>query len=103
MFHLTESQRGEIIGLYKDKQSLLKISKLLKIHRTTVSRTIKNYLTRNNLATLPKIGRPKLLISKDKKILKKITRNLQNKLKPNLLKKPILKFLPRQLEEIYMK
>jgi len=67
MFHLTESQRDEIIGLYKDKQSLLKISKLLKIHRTTVSRTIKNYLTRNNLATLLKIGRPKLLISKDKK------------------------------------
>ena len=103
MFHLTESQCGEIIGLYKDKQSLLKISKLLKIHRTTVSRTIKNYLIRNNLATLPKIGCPKLLISKDKKILKKITRNLQNKLETNLLKKPILKFLPKQSEEICMK
>jgi transposase len=73
MYHLTESQRGEIIGLYKDKQSLLKISKLLKIHRTTVSRTIKNYLNRNNLITLSKSGRPKLLASKDKKILKKIT------------------------------
>jgi len=24
MYHLTKSQRGEIIGLYKDKQSLLK-------------------------------------------------------------------------------
>jgi DNA invertase Pin-like site-specific DNA recombinase len=67
MFYLTENQHGEIIGLYKDKQSLLKISKLLKIHRTTVSCIIKNYLTRNNLATLPKIGYSKLLIFKDKK------------------------------------
>src|SRR3954462_10126015 len=99
MYHLTESQRGEIISLYKDKQSLLKISKLLKIHRTTVSCTIKNYLNRNHLITLFKSGRPKLLTSKDKKILKKllkkVTKNQQNKLETNLLKKPILKFLPK--------
>jgi transposase len=79
MYHLTESQRGEIIGLYKDKQSLSKISKLLKIHRTTVSRTIKNYLNRNNLTTLPKTGRPKLLTSKDKTILKKIVKKNNKK------------------------
>jgi transposase len=79
MYHLTESQRGEIIGLYKDKQSLSKISKLLKIHRTTVSRTIKNYLNRNNLTTLPKTGRPKLLTFKDKTILKKIVKKNNKK------------------------
>ena len=79
MYHLTESQRGEIIGLYKDKQSLSKISKLLKIHRTTVSRTIKNYLNRNNLTTLPKTGCPKLLTSKDKTILKKIVKKNNKK------------------------
>src|SRR3954471_4733763 len=107
MYHLTESQRGEIIGLYKDKQSLLKISNLLKIHRTTVSHTIKNYLNRNNFITLSESGRPKLLASKDKKILKKITeknnKKLAKQIRNKFIEKLILKFLPKQLEEICMK
>ncbi|CAG8447669.1 4605_t:CDS:2 [Ambispora leptoticha] len=40
MYPLTESQCGEIIGLYKNKQSVPKISRMLKVHRTTVTHTI---------------------------------------------------------------
>jgi IS30 family transposase len=67
MYHLTESQRGEIIGLYKNKQPISKITKILKVHRTTVSRTIERYLNRNSLATRPELSVPKLLTSKVKK------------------------------------
>ena len=49
MYHLTESQCGEIIDFYKDKQSLLKISNLFKIHKIIVFYTIKNYFNKNNL------------------------------------------------------
>ena len=51
MYPLTESQRGEIIGLYKNKQPVPKISRMLKVHRTTVTRTIDKCL--NGVALLP--------------------------------------------------
>ena len=56
MYPLTENQRGKIIGFYKNKQSLPKITRMLKVHRTTVSRTVEKYLNRDNLATLPRSG-----------------------------------------------
>src|SRR5207237_10653859 len=75
MYHLTESQRGEIIGLYKNNQPISKISKTLKVHRTTVSRTIKKYINKDNLATCPRTGRPKLLTCESQKTLKTIVKN----------------------------
>jgi hypothetical protein len=74
MYPLTESQRGEIIGLYKNKQSVPKISRLLKVHRTTVTRTIDKYLDGVDLATRPRSGRPKLLTNRSQKILKTIVK-----------------------------
>ena len=53
MHPLTESQRGEIIGLYKNKQSVPKISRVLKVYRTTVTCTIDKYL---NLLSVPDPG-----------------------------------------------
>ena len=91
IYHLTENQCNKIIDLYKDKQFLLKISKLLKIHRTTVSCTIKNYLNRNNLATLPKSKHSKLLAYKNKKFLKKITEKNKKKLAEQIRNKFIEK------------
>jgi hypothetical protein len=52
MHPLTESQRGEIIGLYKNKQSVPKISRVLKVHRATVTRTIAKYLNGDDLTEL---------------------------------------------------
>ena len=53
MHPLTESQRGEIIGLYKNKQSVPKISRMLEVYRITVTHTIDKYLNGDDLATLP--------------------------------------------------
>lgn len=87
MYPLTESQRGEIIGLYKNKQSIPKISRMLKVHRTTVSRTIEKYLNRDNLATHPRSGRPKLLTNRNQKILKTIVKNNNKKSAEQIKKK----------------
>src|SRR5438128_8492079 len=97
MCPLTESQRVEIIGLYKNKQPVSKISRMLKVHRTTVTRTIDKYLNGVGLATRPRSGRPKLLTNRSQKILKTIVKNNNKKsaeeIKKNfLLKKLILKF-----------
>ena len=107
MYPLTESQRGEIIGLYKNKQSIPKITRMLKVHRTTVSRTIEKYLNREYLATLSRSGRPKLLTNRSQKILKTIVKNNNKKsaeeIKKILLKKLILKFPQKLLREICTK
>jgi len=79
MHPLTESQRGEIIGLYKNKQSVPKISRVLKVYRATVTRTIAKYLNGDDLATRPRSGRPKLLTNGSQKILKTIVKNNNKK------------------------
>ena len=89
MYHLTESQRGEIIGLYKNNQPISKISKTLKIHRTTVSRTIKKYIDKDNLATCPRTGCPKLLTCESQKMLKTIVKN-NNKNSAEQIKKKFI-------------
>jgi len=82
MYPLTESQRGEIIGLYKNKQSVPKISRVLKVHRTTVTRTIDKYLNGVDLAIRPRSGRPKLLTNRSQNILKiMLTIIIRNQLK----------------------
>jgi len=48
MLPLNDSQRGEIIGLYKNNVPNHKIS---RIHRTTVSRTIKKCLDQIDFTT----------------------------------------------------
>ena len=72
MSNLSESQRGEIIGLYKNNVPNSKISKILDVHRTTVSRTIKKYLDGKNLTSEPRSGRPKSINKEGQRILKKI-------------------------------
>ena len=79
MYPLTESQCGEIIGLYKNKQSVPKISRMLKVHRTTVTRTIDKYLNGVDLATRSRSGRPKLLTKRSQKILKTIVKDNNKK------------------------
>ncbi|CAG8636105.1 5533_t:CDS:1, partial [Ambispora leptoticha] len=46
-------QQDEIISLYKNKQSVPKISRVLKVHRATVTCTIAKYLNGDDLATCP--------------------------------------------------
>ncbi|CAG8597301.1 9235_t:CDS:1, partial [Ambispora leptoticha] len=79
MHPLTESQRGEIIGLYKNKQSVPKISRVLKVYRATVTRTIAKYLNGDDLTTRPQSGHPKLLTNRSQKILKTIVKNNNKK------------------------
>ena len=79
MYPLTESQRGKIIGLYKNKQSAPKISRMLKVYRTTVTRTIDKYLKEVDRATRPRSGRPKLLTNRSQKILKAIVKDNNKK------------------------
>ena len=60
MSPLSESQRGEIIGLYKNNVPNHKITKIVGVHRKTVTRTIQNYIDRKDLVTKNRSGRPKL-------------------------------------------
>ena len=51
MSTLTESQRGEIVGLYKNNVPNYKIARIICVHRTMVARTIKKYLDEKDLVT----------------------------------------------------
>ena len=57
--NLTESEREQIIGLYKGGCTISNISKSLKF-ATTVSKTIKNFLERDSVKELPRSGRIKM-------------------------------------------
>ena len=52
---------------------------MLKVHRTTVTRTIYKYLNEVGLATRPRPGRPKLLTNRSQKILKAIVKDNNKK------------------------
>ena len=69
MSPLSESQRGEIIGLYKNNVPNHKITKIVGVHRKTVTRTIQNYIDRKDLVTKNQSGHPKLINDENKKIL----------------------------------
>ena len=58
---LTESQRGKIVGLYKNNVPNYKISRIISVDRTTVARIIKKYLDEKDLVTKNRSGRPKLI------------------------------------------
>ena len=75
MLPLNDSQRGEIIGLYKNNVPNHKISRILGFHRTTVSRTIKKYLDQKDFTTKNSAGRSKLINKEGQKILKNIYRD----------------------------
>ena len=50
MLALTEIQHSKIICLYKNNEPISKIAKILDIHRTTISRTIKKHIGGEGLA-----------------------------------------------------
>lgn len=74
--HLSESQRGEIIGLHKLKYSSYQIASKLKVPQTTVSYTIRKWKSTHSVADKPRTGRPSKLTATDKK-------KLENYLKKN--------------------
>ena len=74
MSALTESQRGEIVSLYKNNVPNYKIARIIGVHRTTVARTIKKYLDKKDLVTKNRGGCPKLINDENKKTLKKIVK-----------------------------
>ena len=67
MLALTEIQRSEIICLYKNNEPISKIAKILDIHRTTISRTIKKHIDGKGLATKQRSGHPKLINNENRK------------------------------------
>jgi transposase len=76
---LSESQHGEIIGLYKNNVPNHKITKIVGVHRKTVTRTIQNYIDRKDLVAKNQGGRPKLINDENKKILKKLVKQNNRK------------------------
>jgi transposase len=79
MLALTEIQRSEIICLYKNNEPISKIAKILDIHRTTISRTIKKHIDGEGLATKQRSGHPKLINNENQKTLKKILKQNNRK------------------------
>ena len=75
MYDLTESERSQIIGLYKGGAATKKgISRVLGISRTSVIRTIQNFCEGKSLKTQPWTGHPKLLNFERWQTLKKIVK-----------------------------
>ncbi|CAG8775444.1 5180_t:CDS:1, partial [Ambispora leptoticha] len=72
-------QRDKIIDLYKNKQSVPKISRVLKVHRATITHTIAKYLNGDDLATCLQSEHLKLLTNGSQKILKTIIKNNNKK------------------------
>jgi len=72
MYDLTESERWQIIGLFRGGATKKGISKILGISRTAVIRTIQNFCEGKSLETQPRTGRPKILNFEHQKTLKKI-------------------------------
>ena len=107
MSDLTEAERGQIIGLFKSGTTKTSISKTLGFPRTTVRRTIQNFLERKSLTTQPRSGRPKLLNFEHKQVLKRVVKQNNKKsaeqLKNCLMKELDLMFLLKLLGEIYTK
>jgi len=103
---LTEAERGQIIGLFKDGAAKASIKKTLGFSKTTVIRTIQNFQKRNSLVTQPRSGRPKLLSFEHQRTLNKslriITVNQLNKLQIHSMKKLDLMLLRKLLQEICM-
>ena len=54
MSNLAESERGQIIGIYKGDSAISHISKTLRFARTTKS--IKNFQERDSVKELPRSG-----------------------------------------------
>ena len=79
MSTLTESQRDEIVCLYKNNVPNYKLARIIGVHRTTVARTIKKYLDEKDLVTKNRSGRPKLINDENKKTLKKIVKRNNRK------------------------
>ncbi len=61
MPHLTEAERNQIIGLFKDSTIRNQIIETLDFSKTTVYRTIQIFCKGKGLKTQPRCGRPKLL------------------------------------------
>ena len=72
MSDLTESERNQIIGLFKGGAIKAHITKILGFSKTTVLWTIQTFCEGKGLKTQPRSGRPKLLNCEHQKILKKI-------------------------------
>ena len=77
MSPLSESQRGEIIGLYKNNVPNHKITKIVGVHRKTATRTIQNYIDRKDLVTKNWSGRPKLTNDVLIKLIKSMPRRVE--------------------------
>ena len=74
MSALNESQRDEIVGLYKNNVPNHKIAKIVDVHKKTVTRTIQKCIDEKDLVTKNRSGHPKLIDVENKKILKKIVK-----------------------------
>ena len=74
MSNLAESERGQIIGIYKGDSAISHISKTLRFARTTATKTIKNFQERDSVKELPRSGCSKHLSVDHKNGLKKIVK-----------------------------
>ena len=72
MPHLTEAERNQIIGLFKDSTIRNQIIETLDFSKITVYWTIQTFCEGKGLKTQSWCGHPKLLNCEYQKILKKI-------------------------------
>jgi transposase len=76
---LTDLQRANILGLHMSNNSLTKISKLLKIPRSTVHGTITRCRNNESLKSAPRSGRPKAINEDDQKFLKELVQTYNHR------------------------
>lgn len=84
---LTESERGQIIGLHKGGHSQRNISKIIDIPRSTIGDTIRRYKNKGITKSAPRSGRPKKINGENKQLLKELAKENNHNSAEQLQKK----------------
>ena len=68
--------RGQIVGMHQSGESIMTISQMLGLHRTTGARWIKRFEEEGDVSTRPKIGRFRATtIAQDQELIDSSDRN----------------------------
>ena len=81
--HLSEFERGEIIGLKKADFSYREIACILNRSKSAVEKTINDYFSKNKTTTALRPGRPKKLSERDERQLTKAVKRILRQLLVN--------------------
>jgi transposase len=101
--HLTESERGEIIGLHKLNYSSYQIGRDLKVPQSTVYKIIKKWNQTNSVADKSKTGRPPKLSPDNLRKIEKYIQKNDEAVATEIMRDLKLRVSPRTIQRVRAK